>query len=109
MNADQRIDGIQQAQNYDDLHSAMEGFLGEAQARYPALEQAGELKACIGGSAFAQAVEALKQYQAVTGESYPQAQRVIEAAAAKHAALGGMTGDAPTSPSSLPPGSGTAA
>ncbi|NIE67129.1 hypothetical protein [Burkholderia sp. Ax-1719] len=105
MNTDQRIDGIQQAQNYDDLHAAMEGFLGEAQARYPALEQAGELKACIGGSAFAQAVDALKQYQATTGETYPHAQRVIEAAAAKHAALGG----GPTCASSPRPGSETGA
>jgi len=105
VNADQRIDNIQQAQSWDDLHSAMEGFLGEAQSRYPALEQAGALKACIGGSAFADAVEALKQYQSLTGESYPQAQRVIEAAAAKHAALGG----APTSASSPRPGNETGA
>ncbi|MBB3258098.1 hypothetical protein F4827_002966 [Paraburkholderia bannensis] len=109
MNTDQRIDGIQQAQNYDDLHTAMDGFLDEAQARYPALEQAGELKACIGGSAFAQAVVALKQYQAATGETYPRAQRVIKAAAVKHAALGGAPGGGPTCASSPQPESGTGA
>jgi hypothetical protein len=91
MNADERIDGINRAGNYDDLHDAMQGFLDEAEARYPALSQAGRLKACIGGSAFASAVDELKLYQASTGETYPDAQRVVEAAAAKHAALGGAS------------------
>jgi hypothetical protein len=96
MTSDERIDGINQARTYGELNQAMHGFLEEAEARYPALEQAGELRTCIGGGAFTQAIQSLKQYQALTGERYPEAHRVVEAAAAKHAQLGGAAaGDAP--------------
>lgn len=89
MTPDERISGINEAKTYEDLHDAMSGFLDEAEARYPSLAQAGELHTCIGGGAFAQGLESLKAYQALTGESYPEAHRIVEAAAAKHAALAG--------------------
>ena len=89
MSTEDRVDSIKRAQNFDDLHDAMQGFLEEAEGRYPALAQAATLKACIGGSAFAQAVGELKQYQSLTGETYPDVHRVVEAAAAKHAQLSG--------------------
>ncbi|WP_322015440.1 hypothetical protein [Paraburkholderia sp. J12] len=90
MTPDDRINGINQAQTYDDLHDAMRGFLDEAEARYPALSQAAALRACIGGGAFAEGLQCLKDYQTLTGNAYHDAHRVIEAAAVKEVQLGGV-------------------
>ena len=90
MTADERLNAIEQALDYDELHEAMDGYYAEAVAQYPRLEGCAPLAKCLGGGVYTHAVVDLQAFEKNVGEVYPDAQRVLAAAAAKHAEFGGQ-------------------
>ncbi|WP_321943147.1 hypothetical protein [Paraburkholderia tropica] len=89
MTADERIEGIQRATTYAELRAAMEGYTTEAVEQYPHLAGCAPLRKCLNGGVFVHAIVDLDEWEANTGETYPDARRVLTAAATKHMQFGG--------------------
>ncbi|WP_143010724.1 hypothetical protein [Cupriavidus necator] len=89
MTADERIHAIHQAQTVEQLHEAMRGYRAEAVEAYPRLGGCYPMQRCLETGVYTHAVVDLSDFEKTTNEAYPEAKRVLTAAAEKHTQLGG--------------------
>ncbi|BEH29885.1 MULTISPECIES: hypothetical protein [pseudomallei group] len=90
MTTDDRIDAITQANTYAELRQAMDGYFDEAVQQYPRLAGCAPLQICLASGVYTHAVQDLQDFAGKTGESFPDAQRVLVAAYGAHVRFGGQ-------------------
>ncbi|WP_174992991.1 hypothetical protein [Burkholderia arboris] len=90
MTADDRIDAVIQASTYAELRQAMDGYYEEAVQQYPSLAGCAPLQICLASGVYTHAVQDLQNFAGKTGESFPDAQRVLLAAFDAHVRFGGQ-------------------
>lgn len=85
----ERIAAITRAQSVEELQQAMDGYYAEAVAQYPPLEWNHPLKTCLEQHVFTHALADLGSDAKQAKDTYPEAYKVLEAAATRHSELGG--------------------
>jgi hypothetical protein len=80
MTADDRVDAIFQATTYAELRQAMDGYYDEAVQQHPRLAGCAPLQVCLASGVYTYAAQDFQDFAGKTGESFPDAQRVLVAA-----------------------------
>ncbi|MFS8976860.1 hypothetical protein PO002_20515 [Cupriavidus necator] len=89
MTADERIHAIHEAQTVEQLRDAMRNYHAEAVEAYPRLGDCYPLQRCLEAGVYTHAVVDLSDFEKTTNDTYPEAKRILTAAAEKHTQLGG--------------------